>query len=117
VLRLIGENYSTKENLKFTPLDFVNISLINFYLNDHEGISKILYELISDTTSQEASLIAYQIAYEIADNENQGFIDRIINSIPIDTSEEKTKKRENLVKILSNKLRDDLYGNFLTKFS
>lgn len=57
----------------------------------------MLNDLITGPLSQEqTALLAYQIAVEIADNENTYFIEKVISALPVDANEEVTKRRDKL---------------------
>lgn len=55
-------------------------------------------------------LIAYQIAFDILDNENQSFSKRILDSLAIQQAEGEVRDRVNKLKsILTGETRDKLY--------
>lgn len=74
VLRLLVELFSTMKEK-----DWVNICQCLMFLHDHEEVAQILAELISG--GEQEMLLAYQIGFDLVENEMQSFLLKVQTQI------------------------------------
>jgi 26S proteasome regulatory subunit N2 len=92
--------------------DYLNICNCLFLLDDSKSVAAILFELIR-TEDEDKELLAYQIATDLNENDNQGYIDRVLKDMAKEEiSVTATPKKENLVKILKGKFKEENQLNF-----
>lgn len=123
VLKAIVQGYN-KRDKNFE--DFVNVCQAHFLLNDHEAISHILFDLIRSEDeviyffaktlilTQEKEVLAYQIAADLNDNENNHIISGVAKELNkvANPSERVSKARDNLTKILKGQFKDETFLRF-----
>jgi 26S proteasome regulatory subunit N2 len=76
VLQVIIKIY---EETPSDKLDYCALAQCFFVLNDSGAVAKILKELLG-RSAKEGSLTAYQIGFDLVDNENQHFCNALLNS-------------------------------------
>lgn len=92
--------------------DYINVCSCLLHLNDATMVAGILKTLI-DRETQDNRLIAYQISFDIYENANQGFVNRVTSMIaPADTETQDTH-HQYLSKILSGDVTIDRHLQFL----
>jgi len=88
-----------------TELDYAAITEYDFFLNDSETVSQMLETLI-----EKDSLLAKQLAFDLVENQNQQFLNKVSEKLP--TGEEKDVKM--LHHILSGRASIDITLEFLS---
>lgn len=114
VLRLIVDIYQQQSD----P-DYVAICQCLFFLDDANEVSAILNKLVQK--DEESSLIAYQVAFDLNENQNQPFLLRIVQSLPQPASSSDPAiqlsdvdvRLKRVIDILSGDTPSDLYLQFL----
>lgn len=80
-----------------------------FLLNDYKGVADTLAALIETD-----KLLALQIAFDLAENQNQKFLNEVLSALPATTEEEEVQNtRENVKKILAGTSTIEIYLEFL----
>lgn len=103
ILRLLLAIYETREGGQF---DYFKICKCQFFLSMPESTAILLQKLIQS----EDYLIAYQVAFDIVDKENQYFSNIILQYIANNAVDAQYKDRiEKLKQILTGEVRDRLY--------
>lgn len=96
--------------------DYANVCFGLQYLDRPEGVAKTLDFLCKG--SLQHALQAYQVAFDLQETENQGFVLRVIAALPIvseENGEEYKEHRAKLERILVEGFDVDLILNFLFK--
>ena len=93
--------YEIKQGGKF---DYYKIVKCQFFLSIPEATAILLSRVVTT----DYYLIAYQIAFDILDNENQSFSRRVVEALTVKTDESR-ERVEKLKIILSGEIRDKLY--------
>ncbi len=110
ILRTLIAIYESKQGGNF---DYYKICKCQFFLNMPDSAAILLGRLAQ---SEEDYLIAYQIAFDIVDNENQTFSNKVIEDLQVAQGQHQEKGRiAQLIKILQGEIRDRLYQQFLKK--
>lgn len=105
ILQLLITIYENKQGGNF---DYYKICKCQFFLNMPESASILLGKLIAN---EDDALIAYQIAFDIVDNENQSFSNKVIECLTAqEASHSDRPKILQLKKILTGEIRDRLYN-------
>lgn len=60
--------------------DYISMCQCLLYLDDAAAVAKVLATLIAKEGDD--TLMSYQVAYELAENENQPFLLRVANALP-----------------------------------
>lgn len=92
LLRMILLIYQRKQASTSDNFDYYKIAKCQFHLNLPEGTAQLLEKLISDTESDQF-LVAYQIAFDLIDKEQQVFTSAVINSLVARTESIQEKER------------------------
>lgn len=115
--------------------DYISMCQCWLFLDDHQSVANTLNSLISFTDSDQ-HLMAYQVAFDLIENQNQSFLNRVITSLSesaadpaaavttggdkMDTTSDKKEEEDTynvrakrLRHILSGKLSIELYLHFL----
>jgi len=103
--------------------DYTNVCYGLQYLNRPKDTADTLVQLLS--RSSEGELLAYQIAFDLQETENQGFVLQVVagvssaeaNPVPVGDSGVYSSRVANLRRILMDGLDIDLTLNFLFKQS
>jgi len=74
VLKVLIEIYTSTKDVDYTAL-----CQCHFILNDPGQVAQILKELLS-RSDKEGRLLAYQISFDVVDNENQAFCNSLLSS-------------------------------------
>ena len=62
--------------------DYLNVCQCLLHLNDSAKVAVILNELISKDDDVQSTLLAYQIGFDLVENQNQPFLDRVATALP-----------------------------------
>ena len=62
--------------------DYLNVCQCLLHLNDSGKVATILNELISKDDDVQSTLLAYQIGFDLGENQNQPFLDRVAAALP-----------------------------------
>lgn len=108
VLRCLVQLYEELE----TP-DYLNVSRCLVFLDDAEGVSKMLGRLVRSDSEKDV-LLAYQIAFELCDNATQQFLKQTREHIQNDDPKY-SKNISRLRHILTTEPTIDLFLQFLYK--
>ena len=75
--------------------DYYKIVKCQFFLNIPEATAVLLSRLIKTSNDGDESnyLVAYQIAFDILDNENQSFTKKVLEGLATDESDAEQVKR------------------------
>lgn len=109
VLRRLVQIYGDLE----TP-DYLNVSRCLVFLDDAEGVSKMLEKLVLSDSEKDV-LLAYQIAFELCDNATQQFLKKVRENISSSDSQKYAKNISRLRHILTTEPTIDLFLQFLYK--
>ncbi len=110
ILHLLLRIYEKQEGGQF---DHSKISQCQFYLDMPKATAILIKKLLE---SEEDFLIAYQIAFDTADTENQAFLNTLYESISAFNGEAEFNQRlEHVKRILKGDIRDKLTCQFLKK--
>lgn len=112
ILRLLLRIYESQQahNGQF---DYFKIVKCQFFLRAPEATALLLSKLI---TSEANHLVAYQIAFDILDNENQSFTKKVREGlVAADGDAASAARLKQLQSILTGEVRDRLYLQFLKK--
>lgn len=115
ILRLLLLIYENKQGGNF---DYYKIVKCQFFLNIPEATAVLLSRLIQSKADGDESnyLVAYQIAFDILDNESQSFTKKVMENLQaVDGDSEQGKRLKQLKSILTGEVRDRLYLQFLKK--
>ena len=97
--------------------DYSNVCFGNQYLNRPGEVAKTLQKLLKG--SNEETLLAFQIAFDLQETENQGFVLSIMSSLESATNNDENKlyleRLEKMKKIMKGGLDIDLTLTFLFK--
>lgn len=110
--------------------DYINLAQSYFMLDDAESLAILLTELLKTNEQvikykqiqaltycdiKEKELLAYQIATDINENENNFYFEKVIEHLNKveGLSNEVTNSRTNLIKILSGRFKNEVYLTFL----
>ena len=77
VLRELADMYQ-----KLHVPDYISVCQCLLFLDDAKAVANILKDLIQSETGDD-HLISYQVAYELAENENQPFLLRVATALPV----------------------------------
>lgn len=81
LLQTLVQLYSTQS----TP-DYLNVCQCLLFLNDSAQVAKILNSLVEPEPRGEhetSALMAYQIAFDLGENQNQAFLDQVSAALPL----------------------------------
>jgi len=98
--------------------DYYKIVKCQFFLNIPEATAVLLSRLIQSSADGDESnyLVAYQIAFDILDNESQSFTKTVLENLhAVEGDSEQAKRLKQLKSILTGEIRDRLYLQFLKK--
>lgn len=112
ILRLLLRIYESQQahNGQF---DYFKIVKCQFFLRAPEATAILLSKLIA---SEANHLVAYQIAFDILDNENQSFTKKVREGlVAADGDAASAARLKQLQAILTGEVRDRLYLQFLKK--
>ncbi len=76
-LKVIHQEHA---NSAQTAGDFTGLALCLQYLDDSQSIAHLLEKLVQGSVDD--SLIAYQVAFDIVENGNMGFVGKVCNALP-----------------------------------
>ena len=62
--------------------DYLNVCQCLLHLNDSAKVAAILNELILKEGDAQSTLLAYQIGFDLGENQNQPFLDRVAAALP-----------------------------------
>lgn len=102
--------------------DYISMCQCLLFLNDAASVAASLAKLIGDESSSESVLTAYQVAFELNENQNHPFLMRVRKALPaLPTNEDGSANEESelyqrgkkLRSILSGEVSTDLYLHFL----
>lgn len=118
VLNLLIENYKNKELL---PQEYIILSQCYFLGEDSKSIANLLFTMIN-SNDEHLVLLAFQIAQDLSENENQSFVNNLISKFPVinlSDTDDKGRKIEQVIKpklfkVLNGKLSEELNSLFLT---
>jgi 26S proteasome regulatory subunit N2 len=103
ILRLLLAIYETKSGVSQGNFDYYKLVKCQFFLNIPEAAAALLSRLVQDDQNY---LVAYQIAFDILDNEHQQFTKRVMDGL---TGADGDKRLKHLKTILTGEVRDRLY--------
>ena len=63
--------------------DYLNVCHCLLFLDDSDKVAHRLNELIARDDDQHATLVAYQIAFDLGENQNQPFLNRVAKALPL----------------------------------
>jgi len=115
ILRLLLLIYEGKHGGNF---DYYKIVKCQFFLNIPEACAILLSRLIQSSSDDQESnyLVAYQIAFDVLDNENQNFTKKVMEGLEVkDGDAVQAQRLKQLKAILTGEIRDRLYLQFLKK--
>ena len=116
ILRLLLLIYEQKNG--GGNFDYYKIVKCQFFLNIPEACAILLSRLIQSSSDDQESnyLVAYQIAFDILDNEHQSFTKKVMESLEVkDGDAVQAQRLKQLKSILTGEIRDRLYLQFLKK--
>jgi 26S proteasome regulatory subunit N2 len=117
ILRLLLRIYESKQ-AQGGNFDYYKIVKCQFFLNIPEATAILLSRLIETSADGNDSnyLVAFQIAFDILDNENQSFTKKVMEGLEAKDGDATQAQRLNQIKsILTGEVRDRLYLQFLKK--
>lgn len=64
-----------------TP-DYISMCQCLLFLNDHQSVADVLNDVILNDPQNDGCLVAYQVAFELAENQHQPFLLRVCAALP-----------------------------------
>lgn len=118
ILRLLLRIYESKQ-AQGGNFDYYKIVKCQFFLGIPEATAILLSRLIQANPADPADanyLVAYQIAFDILDNENQSYTKKVMEGLEAkDGDATQGQRLQQLKSILTGEVRDRLYLQFLKK--